>query len=211
MKISTHFRKFVSVLIVFAFLSVQILPAAYAQVALYQAQSLLGLPSVGTLVGLSDLFEPASIKAVEINPSNPLEFNFIISKGDEVLDDDEKQAKYNKLIKYFLASLTIPEDQMWVNLSPYENDRIIPEKFSYTEMGRDLLAQDYLLKQITASLLNPDEKIGRSFWDRIYDLAYEKYGTEDIPRMKMIVLFRKNSVIPRWAATFLLRITCLNR
>ncbi|HBG61538.1 MAG: hypothetical protein A2Y03_06775 [Omnitrophica WOR_2 bacterium GWF2_38_59] len=198
MKISTHFRKFVSVLIVFAFLSVQILPAAYAQVALYQAQSLLGLPSVGTLVGLSDLFEPASIKAVEINPSNPLEFNFIISKGDEVLDDDEKQVKYNKLIKYFLASLTIPEDQMWVNLSPYENDRIIPEKFSYTEMGRDLLAQDYLLKQITASLLNPDEKIGRSFWDRIYDLAYEKYGTEDIP----IDTFNKVWIVPDEALVY---------
>lgn len=198
MNISSHFKRSVSIWIIFAFLSVQILPSAYAQVAFYQTQNLLGLPNVGTLIGLSDSFEPACIKAVEINPDNPLEFNFIISKGDEVLDDDEKQAKYNKLIKYFLASLTIPEDQMWVNLSPYENDRIIPEKFSYTEMGRDLLAQDYLLKQITASLLNPDEKMGRNFWDRIYDLASERYGTSDIP----VDTFNKVWIVPDEAVVY---------
>jgi hypothetical protein len=46
-----------------------------------------------------------------------------------------------KLIKYFLASLTIPEKDLWVNLSPYEKDRIIPQSFGLTEMGRDLLSR----------------------------------------------------------------------
>ncbi|MBU1997696.1 MAG: hypothetical protein KKF78_11170, partial [Candidatus Omnitrophica bacterium] len=50
------------------------------QVAFYQAQSLLGLPSVGTLVGLSDSFEPACIKAVEINPNNPLELTLLLAR-----------------------------------------------------------------------------------------------------------------------------------
>ena len=63
-----------------------------------------------------------------------------------------------KLTKYFLASLAIPDDDQWVNLSPYEKDRIIKDDFGKTEMGRDLLAQDYMLKQITASLIYPEEQ-----------------------------------------------------
>ena len=49
------------------------------------------------------------------------------------------------MVEYFLASLTIPDDEMWVNLSPYEKDWIISEGLGLTSMGRDLLAQDYML------------------------------------------------------------------
>ena len=80
-----------------------------------------------------------------------------------------------------MAALTVPEDEMWVNLSPYERDRIIEEGFGDTEMGRDLLAQDYILKQLTASLMYPEEDLGSTFWDKIYEQAYEKYWTTEIP------------------------------
>ena len=66
------------------------------------------------------------------------------------------QRDASRLIKYFFAALTVPEKDLWVNLSPYEKDRIAPVAFARTEMGRDLLAQDYLLKQLTASLMYPD-------------------------------------------------------
>ena len=59
-----------------------------------------------------------------------------------------------RLVKYFLAALTIPEKDLWVNLSPYEKDRVITDEFGSTEMGRDLLAQDYMLKQLTSSLIS---------------------------------------------------------
>ena len=68
-----------------------------------------------------------------------------------------------RLIKYFLASLAIPEKDLWVNLSPYEKDRTIPRALGQTEMGRDLLAQDYMLKQITASLIYPENGLGKTF------------------------------------------------
>ena len=29
------------------------------------------------------------------------------------------------MIKYFFAALTIPDKDIWVNLSPYEKDRMI--------------------------------------------------------------------------------------
>ena len=77
--------------------------------------------------------------------------------------------------------MTIPEKDLWVNLSPYEKDRIIPQSFGLTEMGRDLLAEDYMLKQITASLIYPEDETGKRFWKRIYEEAASKYGTTNIP------------------------------
>ena len=38
---------------------------------------------------------------------------------------------------------------------------MVGEALGRTEMGRDLLAQDYLLKQLSASLLSPDEPNGQ--------------------------------------------------
>ncbi|MBF0122770.1 MAG: methyltransferase, partial [Candidatus Omnitrophica bacterium] len=64
---------------------------------------------------------------------------------------------------------------------PEEETRIVPEAFGHTEMGRDLLGQDYLLKQIASSALNPNEALGKKFWDEVYRQAQEKFGTTDIP------------------------------
>jgi hypothetical protein len=50
--------------------------------------------------------------------------------------------------------------------SAYEKGRIIQDNFGKTEMGRDLLSQDYLLKQITSSLMYPESRLGKSFWNK---------------------------------------------
>ena len=48
-------------------------------------------------------------------------------------------------------------------------------------MGRDMLAQDYILKQITASLIYPEKDLGKAFWDAVYTKARQMYGTTQIP------------------------------
>ncbi|HQP10866.1 MAG TPA: nucleoside-diphosphate kinase, partial [Candidatus Omnitrophota bacterium] len=103
-----------------------------------------------------------------------------------------------KLVKYFLASMTIPKDDLWVNLSPYENDRIIPEELGKTELGRDMLAQDYILKQLTASLMYPEKELGKKFWDKIYQKAQEQFGTSEIP----VNTFNKVWVLPETATVY---------
>ena len=108
------------------------------------------------MVHLSPEFTPAHLQGLTIHPDNALKFDFLIHKGDGQLDNDQKKEEYTKLVKYFLASLTIPDEDQWVNLSPYEHNRIIKDDFGKTEMGRDLLSQDYLLKQITSSLMYPE-------------------------------------------------------
>jgi len=162
------------------------------------AQMVLNLPAPGIMVAPTAAYVPAILKGVKIYPDNPLRFDFIVDTGDSKIAGEELKEESRKLIKYFLASLTVPEEDLWVNLSPYEKERIIPEKFGTTEMGKDLLAQDYLLKQLTASLIYPEEGLGKEFWNRVYKKAFELYGTTNIP----INTFNKVWIVPDKAVIY---------
>ncbi len=144
------------------------------------AQSVMELPVPGAMVNLSAAYAPVMLRAVKIHPDQPLVFDFIVDSGNTHADQVLIKSETQKLVKYFLASLTVPEKDLWVNLSPYEHGRIVPEAFGQTEMGRDLLSQDYILKQLTSSLLNPEKDLGREFWARVYAQVREKFGVTDI-------------------------------
>jgi galactose mutarotase-like enzyme/CheY-like chemotaxis protein len=143
----------------------------------------LNLPAPGTMVTVSDAFTPVMMKGLKVHPENPLQFDFLIDSGHSgmALQSDAFKAESDRLIRYFLASLTIPEKDLWVNLSPYEHDRMINAELGKTGLGRDMLAQDYILKQLTASLVYPEKELGKKFWDNVYTQAQAKFGTTDIP------------------------------
>ncbi len=165
-------------------------PASYAQSVV--------LPAPGSMVSLSAPFAPPVFKGIKVYPADPLRFDFILDKGNFPDSSDQLKEESARLIRYFMASLTIPEKDLWVNLSPYEKDRIVPDAFGRTEMGRDLLAQDYLLKQITASVIYPEGETGKKFWAAVYKKAQEKYGTTDIP----VDTFNKVWIIPGKAVVY---------
>ncbi len=142
---------------------------------------MVAMPEPGSMASLSQTFVPAHLVGMTIDTKDALKFDFIIHKGDLPLTEEQKPEEYRQLVKYFLAALAIPDEDQWVNLSPYEGSRIIKDNFGMTEMGRDLLTQDYLLKQLTASLMHPDSELGKRFWERIYTEAHAKFGTTDIP------------------------------
>jgi hypothetical protein len=133
------------------------------------------------MVGASGPFVPVMLRAVTIHPDQPLVFDFIMDSGNTGADPSGIRKETEKMAKYFLASLTIPEKDLWVNLSPYENNRVIADSFGRTEMGRDLLAQDYILKQVSASLVFPEKELGREFWARVYERVYRETGSSDLP------------------------------
>ncbi len=158
----------------------------------------LGLPPIGQSLSLSPLYVPPLFKGLMVYPQEPFRFDFIMDTGHAGLLPDEKATEGEKLMRYFLAALTIPEDELWVNLSPYEADRIIPDALGVTEMGRDMLAQDYLLKQLTASLMNPEEELGGEFWDRVHTQAYAQYGVTNID----MNMFHKIWIVPEKALVY---------
>ncbi len=141
------------------------------------------LPTPGTMVNLSPAYEPALIKGLTIHKDNPFLFDFIVDTGNDKKPGTSLGFKQDadRLIKYFFACLTIPEKDLWVNLSPYEKDRMVPDALGKTALGRDLLAQDYILKQLTASLIYPEKALGQDFWNRVYTKAQQMYGTSEIP------------------------------
>jgi|GEM_PF-5564803 len=183
--------KIISVFIASIFLLTSVAPG-YAQSLSAQ------LPTPSTMLAPTGNFNPVLLRAIEIDPKNPLHFGFIVDNGDTSLKGDALTGEAKKLIRYFLASLTTPEKDTWVNLSPYEKDRIIEENFGQTQMGRDLLAQDYILKQLTASLIYPEDELGKKFWDKVYKTAYEKYGTTNIP----VDTFNKIWILPKKATVY---------
>src|SRR5208283_5492234 len=199
-------RKVISLVIVLAFLSNALgpLPTAQAQNASWTGPTTGGaggefrLPAPGVMVHLSPEFNPPILKGIKVHPDNPFHFDFILDKGDSELNNDQIKNESSKLIKYFLASLTIPEKDLWVNLSPYEKDRIIPNSFGLTEMGRDLLSEDYLLKQITASLIYPETQLGKKLWQKVHAQAQTKYGTTNVP----INTFNKVWIVPEKAVVY---------
>ncbi len=156
------------------------------------------LPAAGGMVHLSSPFDPIMLQGIKVHPEDPFRFDFIVDKGDSSLGHDQFKGESGKLIRYFLASLTTPEKDLWVNLSPYEKDRVIPDSFGLTEMGRDLLAEDYILKQVTASLIYPEDAIGKEFWKRVYEEAARKFGRTDIP----LDTFNKVWIVPQKAVVY---------
>ena len=192
----TFVYRMISAFIAGTFLLNVLLPAQlYAQIT---APTVLNLPIPGAMIQTTPAYTPILMKGINIHPEDPLKFDFLIDKGESALEGIAFEDESSKLIKYFLAALTTPEDQMWVNLSPYEKDRIIPGSFGKTEMGRDLLAQDYLLKQLTASLMYPEEELGQEFWNRVYKKAHEQFGTTEIP----MNTFNKIWIVPETAQVY---------
>jgi serine O-acetyltransferase len=145
------------------------------------AQAIGGLPSPGTLLYPTGVFHPAQLVGLKLDSRDPFHFQFVIDRGDTGWTQERRKDEYGKLIRHFLAALTVANKDMWVNLSPYESDRIIEDHFGRTDTGKELLEQDYILKQFTASLMYPEEDVGRGFWRQVYRKAYEKLGTTDIP------------------------------
>jgi hypothetical protein len=166
--------------------------------ASYAQEGVLGLPQPGTMVNLSSSYVPLMLTGLRVHPDNPLLIDFIVSTGNSGLNADQVKKESDRLIKYFLACLTIPEDDQWVNLSPYEKQRIVPEDLGQTVLGQDMLAQDYLLKQLTASLIYPEKNLGKNFWDKVYSKANQMYGTTQIP----VNTFNKVWILPDTAKVY---------
>ena len=143
--------------------------------------------------GSVESFDLPFLRGVKFDPSNPFELNFVIDQGTQESSSDQEQ---NKLLRYFLGALTIPEDKLWVNLSPYESDRIIDQTVAKTEIGEVLLEQDYLLKQLAASYTHPDTLTGKKYWS---GLTAAQDAAGDLSKIWIkpghISLYDKNNVV----------------
>ena len=165
--------RFIAYTVLVAFVGMLPASPSYAQVSIV-------MPAPGQMIHITSHFEPPQMVGLKVDLKDPFTFNFIMDQGEKAMSTPDQKEEFNKIIKYFLVALAMPNKDMWVNLSPYESTRIIPQVFGQTEMGRDLLAQDYILKQFTASLMYPEDGLGKAFWSKVYGEAQSRFGTTDI-------------------------------
>lgn len=135
---------------------------------------------------------PSLMKGITIDQQNPTSMNFIFDKGDNP-GEAVALAALQRHMDYFKVALGVKEENFWVNLSAYETDRMLPNVLAGTRLGRDMLAQDCILKRLTASLMHPDSATGRQYWDAAYERARKLFGTSQVP----INTFQKVWIIPK--------------
>ena len=122
-------------------------------------------PPQSNILQLSIPYSFPVLRGMRVYPQKPFEFDFVVDSGDRHKLTQKETAL---LIKYFLTFLTVPEEDLWVNLSPYESGRIIPNELSLTDAGNTLLEQDKILKQLASSLTYPETVLGKKFWAKVY-------------------------------------------
>jgi hypothetical protein len=131
---------------------------------------------------------------LRFDPDNPLTLEFLFDlQGRDNID----KADSDRLIRYFLAGLTIPEDKLWVNLSPLDKDRVIPDVLNSTDLGNDLVRQDYMLKQLGCALSYPETRLGEEYWTAIRKAMVKQTGNE-----LATDAFSKLWIVPESAAVY---------
>lgn len=154
------------------------------------------LPETGSMLVPSIPYEETRLIGLKLNDTDPLCLTFIMTLGD---DPNEKELLYSNastLVDYFLTCLSLPEKELWVNLSPSEKSKVMPDVLSKTRMGKDLLAQDYLLKQFNASLMYPELSVGKRYWET----AFKKMEERNLDPSEVAVnTFNKVWIVPETA------------
>ena len=102
MDIRRLIAKLFSWVLLVAFLVTTVMPPSYAH-----AQS-MSLPRPGVLLNTSPAFTPAILRGVKIDPQDPFHFDFMVDKGDSGLEGNALKAETAKLVKYYLATLAVP-------------------------------------------------------------------------------------------------------
>lgn len=140
-----------------------------------------GHPEV-ELLEPSRSFTPFLLKRLKVGEGAE-QLNFLMDTGqsDIAVQSPEFESEHRRVMDYFWESLCVEEEQQWVNLSPYDSSRMLPEALSGTRLGHDMLAFDYKLKAFSASLLHPDSTSGREYWRELYQRARSTFGTTLLP------------------------------
>lgn len=154
------FIKAICIVLIIAFVSYDLSWAGATEILPFK--NLASLPQIP--------FAPPTLKYLSVNTANPHNyFNFLLDKGQSSVKDKvslNKEAM--QLINYFFLGITLPDNAFWVNLKPQESERITSEELSKTDLGRTLLEQDFRLKRDMSQYLNPQNPIGRQFWEKLY-------------------------------------------
>jgi hypothetical protein len=114
------------------------------------------------VASIGERFEYLRLRGVtnHFASNKPFDSEFLFDNTNR----SDPQQEILTAIHYFFEILSVPTDDLWVNLGPAESERVMPPSLRELEIGRVLLESDLVLKKLTASLLHPDSPSGRLYW-----------------------------------------------
>jgi hypothetical protein len=131
---------------------------------------------------------PPLVGGVMFPLANPLAlgFSLLTDAAHEMPTAAEQQELQSRLGRYLNTFLVLSGEHVNVTLTPTDDYCGLPRLLRHTELGRDLLAQDVVLKHYTAAQLHPSTERGKAFWDRVNALPSGRSNFESCFRVWIV-------------------------
>jgi hypothetical protein len=131
---------------------------------------------------------PPLVGGVAFPLANPLAlgFSLLTDAAHPIPTAAEQQELQGRLGRYLNTFLVLGGEHVNVTLTPTDDYCGLPPLLRHTELGRDLLAQDVVLKHYTAAQLHPSTERGKSFWDRVNALPSGRNDFESCFRVWIV-------------------------
>ena len=129
-------------------------------------------------------YNPPTLKSLIVHPdSTDNYFDFILDiREEEVEDAQEIEPLAKELIDYFFLGITLPSEDLWVNLNSVRESEITSPRLSLTDIGKVLLEADLTLKKDCSRFTDPRTKTGKEYWDNLQRrLNEEGLNTTQLP------------------------------
>jgi hypothetical protein len=119
------------------------------------------------------------------NPMQP-GFSLLTDSSLGLLTTEEQTELQFRLGRYLNTFLVLTGDQVNVTLTPTDDYCGLSELLRRTDLGRDMLAQDVVLKHYTACQLHPSTAHGSAFWDGLDTIAADSRTFESCFRVWIV-------------------------
>jgi DNA-binding MarR family transcriptional regulator len=117
----------------------------------------------------SEKHYPPTLKSLIVHPnSSDNYFDFVLDSGESTFETETQlkpQAK--ELIDYFFLGITLPSEDLWVNLNSVRQNEVTSPRLALTDIGKVLLEADLRLKKDCCRFTDPRTKTGREYWNKL--------------------------------------------
>jgi transcriptional regulator with GAF, ATPase, and Fis domain len=119
----------------------------------YLADQVEGPPLLDRMIATGTTGQLPRFHGLVVRPSEPDWLMLLFWKVDYEIEGEAWEREKQKLLGYLYTSLALPND-VKVNLSAFERDRVMARNLAQTPLGQLLAEQDCMLKQLTATMLH---------------------------------------------------------
>jgi len=136
---------------------------------------------------LEDGFSPL-VGGIAFPLDNPMQigFNLLSDATATPASPQEQHQLQTRLGRYLNTFLVLSGDQVNVTLNPTDDFCGLPPLLRHTELGRDMLAQDVVLKHYTATRFHPSTPQGKAFWQEADKIITGVHGFETCFRVWIV-------------------------